>query len=483
MKLLATIAFAATLTLLTSGPTQAQTPDPQDVLSQMSRMLDQRGTALEVDVFFSAALGEARSAGPLSPDWARPMVVTANLIIEGLCKYERGLALLDEAEVLADVNGDAFTANFAQAWKGYHRARFGLSDIAQEGFDGLPEPLAIYLDPELARDALSFVIEYQTVESSPGFLACTELMQEASRLMSAGNLEEARSFLLGLYLPPELQRDPIVVIANATVAMNIATLLDQMGRDDSSDYVKRAIDDLTVTGSNPPALRPELIDNPQNAELLADILAGLSAGTGQEPHLATARRWLEGLRAFDPLADTRDIEAQLDQAIANADWAKAVAAVEALLAEPNLGDGLFAPYVAQRESFQAMADAGNGEPIDHEALGAAFANLFAAPNVAAQLRIDAASLITQAFRVGGQGYLAYLTGVETWRYLLNVQSANAQSGDAVAAQGQRIRVAADVAIWSGFDVAAQPPDGAAPPPGLCQVVYDIEICTILLEQP
>ena len=59
----------------------------------------------------------------------------------------------------------------------------------------------------------------------------------------------------------------------------------------------------------------------------------------------------------------------------------------------------------------------------------------------------------------------------------------AQSGDAVTNEGQRIRRATDVAMCHGFDVAANPPGGAEAPPGLCQEVFGVELCTIALQLP
>ncbi|UOA30211.1 hypothetical protein [Pseudosulfitobacter sp. DSM 107133] len=471
----------ALLALMLAQPVQAQSP--ADLLNDVDRILADGG-GLGLDVELTRALRAARAQGPLDPDWAQVMVVTASLIATGLCKAERALDLYDNALTVAQDAPEM--QHFVRIWRAYTYAYFGRPDLARADLDRVTVDPSRYLEDEYATQLQGWLDAPVSVSDSPGFLKCTEVARDAAALFNAGDLDQARSLLIGLNLPEVLAQEPLVRISNLSTLSLLAVISGRMGQDDSAVF-DRIIADLSVPDVTPPTLRPEMVADAGHAQMVADVLDMVvnsdRTGTGAAARRTTAQRWLEGLAPQDAQAAIRALSFAVNDYRIAGNWPRAAQAVQELLALPDLDADVRAMSEVELVELQSYIAVAEGRPVDHIALANAFRAVFDTDGIAAAVRVDVAGRLVGAFDHAGHAYLAHVAGIEVWQYMRDVQRATAQAGDSVAGQGKVLRATADITIADGFDVAAQPPDGTPPPPGLCQEVVGIELCTIVLQQP
>lgn len=471
----------ALLALMLALPVLAQTP--AQLLGDVDRILDENG-GLGLDVELTRALHAARAQGPLDPDWAQVMVVTANLIATGLCKAERALDLYDSALTVAQ--GTPEMQQFVRIWRAYTYGYFGRPDLARADLEQVTVDPAKYLEGDYAAQLQGWLDGPVSVTDSPGFLKCTQIASDAADLFNAGDLDQARSLLIGLNLPEVLAQEPLVRISNLSVLSLLAVISGRMGQDDSAVF-DRIITDLSLPDVTPPTLRPEMVADAGNAQMVADVLDMVvnsdRAGTGAASRRTIAQRWLAGLAPQDAQAQIRALGFAVNDYRIAGNWPRAAQAVQELLALPDLDADVRAMAEVELVELHSYIAVAEGRPVDHIALANAFRAVFDTEGIAAAVRVDVAGRLVRAFDHAGHGYLAHLAGIEVWTYMRDVQRATAQAGESVAGQGKTLRATADITIADGFDVAAQPPDGTPPPPGLCQEVVGIELCTIVLQQP
>ncbi|KEJ94335.1 hypothetical protein SAMN05444149_11350 [Pseudosulfitobacter pseudonitzschiae] len=470
----------ALLALMLAQPVQGQSP--ADLLNDVDRILADGG-GLALDVELTRALRAARAEGPLGPDWAQVMVVTANLIATGLCKAERALDLYDSALTVAQDAPEM--QQFVRIWRAYTYAYFGRPDLARADLDRVTVDPATYLERDYAAQLQGWLAGPVSVSDSPGFLKCTQVASDAADLFNAGDLDQARSLLIGLNLPEVLAQEPLVRISNLSVLSLLAVISGRMGQDDSAVF-DRIITDLSVPDVTPPTLRPDMVTDAGHAQMVADVLdmvVNSDRAGGSDSRRATAQRWLDGLAPQDAQAQVRKLSFAVNDHRIAGDWHRAAQTVQALLALPDLDADLRAMAEVELVELQSYIAVAEGRPVDHIALANAFRTVFDTDGIAVAVRVDVAGRLVGAFDHAGHGYLAHVAGIEVWQYMRDVQRATAQAGDSVAGQGKVLRATADITIADGFDVAAQPPDGTPPPPGLCQEVVGIELCTIVLQQP
>ncbi|MEM8577733.1 MAG: hypothetical protein AAGF60_07765 [Pseudomonadota bacterium] len=453
---------------------------PREVSDRVNAMLDNGETALEADVFMTDALAAARQKGPLGPDWIPVLIANATLITEGLCKYDRGLALMAEARIAGAP--DPIMAEIAAAGSGYVWAQIGLTDRAAEAFAPLSAPLADYLGADYAQAARDWIAADAGVEASPGMKHCRTLLAEANTLSQSGDLEQARSLLAAMTFPDVLLEEPAVRLTAAAIGLMHSVVLGLMQDPAASDVHAGALRLLTVSDGAAPQLRPDLSQDAQVRSMLVDVLSGLSTSSSGVPSADVARALLNDIAPDNIYAAAQAEEDAISAAVAQRDWARAAEIVEARLAGPDIDPVDRATSNVTYQSYRALADLDAGRPVDQTALAQAFADVFAQEGVFDAVRIDMGKMITHVFHTAQLGELAFLAGYETWVFLRGSLAANAQSDAAVVGQAQGFARTAGTAIMRGFDLAAQPP-GGTPPPGLCQSILEIEVCTIVLAQP
>lgn len=318
-------------------------------------------------------------------------------------------------------------------------------------------------------------------------LAKPALALTAGDQFNTGDLDQARSLLIGLNLPDVLAEEPLVRIANLSTLSLLALISRRMGQDDTDAVYDQIITYLSVPDITPPALRPDMVADAGNAQMVADVLDMVvnsdRAGAGAAARRATAQRWLESLDARGTQAEVRALSFAVNDFRSTANWTRATETVQALLARTDLDPDLRAMSEIKLAELQSYIAVAEGRPIDHIALANAFRAVFDTEDIAAPVRVDVAGRLVGAFEHGGHGYLAHTAGIEVWHYMRDVQRATAQAGESVAGQSKTLRDTADITIANGFDVTARPPDGTPPPQGLCQEIVEIEVCTVLLQEP
>ncbi|MEL7100389.1 MAG: hypothetical protein AAGM84_16310 [Pseudomonadota bacterium] len=467
--------------LFLSLPARAQAPDPDIALAEISHLLDASNRALDVDVYITRVLAEARAEGPLDPAWITVMNTGAVLIIGGLCRYERGFALLDAAAELGDVHGAAFDRDHTRAWRAFYEARFGLKERAQARLAKLSRPLEDVLDALHRAELNAFLAATAPPEKSVGFKDCVRLMGEASGLMKAGDMEQARSIVAGMYLPEELLVSPEVRATNAAIGSMAATAM-RVARDPGYDrMIAEVIADLSVPGVTPAQLRPALLGD-QTRSIIVDVLSTAGDVQNTTPAAETARRWLEEIAAQFGRGTYAQITTAIDQALVAANWPEAARLARQMAEHPDAGEAYARLHAVQALVFDNFAAVARGEAIDHDVLANGFAATMADDDLPLPNKLDTANLISRAFDMGKIPYLAWVGGEQAY-YILQVAMGQAnQSADGIISFAKGFRRTADIAIRNGFDVAAQPPNGETPPSGLCQQIVGIEICTIVVQR-
>ncbi|MEM6729276.1 MAG: hypothetical protein AAF618_12310 [Pseudomonadota bacterium] len=477
-KLLLSVAVS-----LLAAPVAALTPD--DAMAELRAILADPEKGLEADAFATEALKAAKAAGPLDVGWTVLLVAQAGLGMEGFCRFERGRALLDEAVVLADARQSPWHSGFARAWRAYHLARYGLTAAARQDLARLSDPVGTYLNETYATGLDRHLSFSGRLAESEGVVTCAEVLLEAIDLLEIGDYEQAWSFLVGMYLPPEITADPEALIFNMAVVMGQTEAAANLGRDNTEAMVTPLLTDMSEPGSAPPALRRDLAESTGSvrAQLLTTMIAladNAENSDASQAQRAILLRWVDEMGGA--VSDELTAVERMVGAVARADWVAALAAADDVLADPGVDAHRRKSVGIRRTGLAALVDFDAGRHVDLDALARDFRAIFADDTLISGTKLDLAIFLTHVFDWTNNGAYAHYAGLEAWRYLRFVQDSQFQQGEAVTAQARLLRGTADIAIKHGFDIAAQPPDGNVPP-GLCQEVLDIEICTILLENP
>lgn len=458
---------------LLATPAGAETP--QALLDRFDAIVAESG-GLGVDREMTAALETARAQGPLDPAWAQVMVATAGQVMAGLARFDRGFALLDEAEALAD--GSPEMLSFVLSWRAYFEAWWGLADAAAATRTRVEGPLDRWLEAE--HLALLNAPPPGGLPKSPGFERASALARDAGDMFVAGDLDQAEQILTGLRLPETHADDaPLIAIYNALVSMNRGWIDTMRGQDGpAARHFDRAFADLT----DGPALRADLFTDPDARDSAGGVISALldSLGTGDPTRRAVLLDGLQALAADDPVAQS-DLHLQrADAAVAAGDAAAAAEQVRAALALDRMDAEDQVKWTTQAAVYDGYARLAQGERVDHDALIAAFVALFQHENMRPLLRIGAGAQVVELFSLAGEPLLANVAGQRLFDYMVEVQEGSLQSGDSIAAMAAYWRGAADAAIAGGFDIVLTPPDGADAPPQICQAFLDIEMCTVVL---
>ncbi|MEO0939327.1 MAG: hypothetical protein AAFY38_14340 [Pseudomonadota bacterium] len=474
---------AVLLCLALAAPAQAQAPTLDEAIAEVTRLLDQPDRALDTDVYITDALAAARAEGPLHPDWIILLNTGAVLTIGGLCRYERGFALLDEAAALGDLHNRPFLRDQTRAWRAFYEAGFGLRDAARARLEQLAHPLEDLLQQAQREELAAHLASDAAPDESAGFRDCVRLMGEASALMKSGDFEQARSIAAGMYLPEALLVTPELRATNAAIGSMAASAM-RVVRDPGYDRMIAAIiADLSVPGSDPATLRPALLEGDTTRAIVIDALSTAADQRDITPAADTARRWLEEIADVYGRGTYAQITTALDQALLAADWPEAARLSRALAAHPDAGAAYERLHNVQALVFDNFAAVARGEAIDHDALADSFAATMADDDLPLPNKLDTANLVTQAFDLGQIPYLAWVGGEQSFYILQYVMGQANQSADGIISFAKGFRRTADIAIRNGFDIAAQPPNGETPPAGLCQEIVGIEICTIVVARP
>ncbi|WP_238366214.1 hypothetical protein [Mesobacterium pallidum] len=465
-------ALALSLALL-AAPLAAETP--QALLDRFDAIVEADG-GLGLDREMTAALEAARASGPLDPAWAQVMVATAAQVMGGLARFERGFALLDEAEALAKDHPEML--GYVLSWRAYFEAWWGLSDALAATRARIDTDLSTWLGPEQLA-----LIESPPVSlaQSPGFEHASALANEAAQLFVAGDLDQAEQLLTGLRLPQALADPlPLVTIYNALVSMNrgwIATLHGSPDR--AARHYDRAFADLAPDG----ALRADFFTDATTRDSAHAVISALldSTGAADPARRALLLDGLAQLAAGNPAAQSDLYLQQADEAVTAGDAAAAAAHVRAALALGTMDAEDRVKWTSQATVYDGYAALARGEAVDHDALIAAFVDLFQYEEMRPLIRIGAAAQVTRLFAQAGEPLLANVSGLRLFDYMAEVQDGSLQSGDSIAAMAGYWRSAADAAISGGFDMVLAPPDGAEAPAQVCQAFLEIPMCTLVLD--
>ncbi|SPH27584.1 hypothetical protein ASD8599_04050 [Ascidiaceihabitans donghaensis] len=472
------------LVLAMSTAAVAQTLTAQDVLDRFDAEIDDKG-ALRMDAYLTQSLREAKAQGTLKdPLWARVMLVNGVLILSGLARYERGMGLLDEGAALAKQSGDTDTRDAILSYMAYYHAWFGNDAAAQAIVAQMAvHPLDVLIEPE--RNELRTLLDAPVAPNeSPGFTRATELMRESSDVFETGDYEQATSLLRGLRMPPPLDDDPMVRVSNAIQSAMMAIYAQVQGDNQAGQHYDTAFHDLVDPKSTAPALRPELLNDPAVRDLLASAISILAANTAADsPRGILLQRWMT--QASDGLAAQADLnlETRIRHAREARQWDRAAnLSLQALDADGlDLEDRL--RLEADVQILRAKAAIQRGAAIDHDALTTAFVNVFNEDSMQIFARSAIASEILVTFDQAGHFHLANIVGVALHDWVQALSRRADQSGEAISVQAQYWRNAGSLTVQTGFDAMLSPLDGSEGPPGLCQDIIGIEVCTAVLQLP
>lgn len=476
---------AALLSMFLALPLRAETSDPIDILRDFDALIDQHG-ALGMDALMSRALQDARTQGALAPEWSQVMVVTAVLIVSGLGKYERAMALLDEARALAETTGFEQGRIMALQYRAYVKARYGLTEAAAADIALTGQSAETLFDPETLSDFETSMRQTGGVAQSIGLARNDTLLGEATTFLQEGNLDEARSFLLGLRLPEYLAGEKTVRQFNLAVSSLLGFVETLRQSPDAQRHYDQLVADMTAPGSNPPAIRPDLIETPDDVALILDMaqtLVDVDKANAFPQRTALARKWISDLAEQDPRARERHLSLAITNARAAAEWAQAAQYLVELLELPSLDAESRAMKRAELAELRAYAALADGEEIDPSELSDAFGALYAEPTTQPINRFLSASLIVEALQEGRHPYLASLAGTQIYREFMALLRSRVQSGETMAAQSAFFRRSTEVTMLAAFQTTLTPPEGHPLAKGVCQMMLGVEVCTLVVQTP
>lgn len=456
----------------------AQTLTPQQVMDRIDADLDDMGS-IRADAYMTQALRAARDAGPLDPEWSRVMLVNASMIMAGLAKYERGMALLDEAATLTDT---AAVRDVLAAYTAYFHAWFGNDAAARATLAAMnADPFDILVGEE--ADTFAALLDSPTtVENSPGFQRVVDLLDEGLKAFLDNDIEQAQSFLRGMRLPPPLDDEPIVRMVNAMLTGYLGVIAQMTNDPQFAVLDAQLMQDLSVPESDPPALRADLIAATPYHEWLAGAI-GLIDTSDDPARAQMVSDWLALLDLETDMGGDVSLDAQLTAAQDAEDWATVAALTAQVMDDDTLPTWRRALMRLDNQIAIARIAIDAGEPIDPDALGQAFAAAFGDETMADSSKLHLASKTMVTFWLGGQFHLANIVGIAVHDYVATLNQISGQSGESIAAQARIWRHSASFTIEAGYEIAMVPPDGSPPPNGVCQDIIGIEVCTMVLQLP
>jgi hypothetical protein len=487
--------FILILAMLLTGPLLARDdgpPDPFALLADFDRIAEDGG-GLAVDAALTQALAKARAYGPLDRDWARVMTVTALLVSEGLARYRRSYALIQEAQELAQ--GDRDTLEFVMAWRAYLDVWWGHSDHAQEMVDQLIHPLTTYLEPEQIATLKQGLAAPKPTKDSEGFLRVTELTLAASELVNSGDIDGGRQLLQGLRLPDDLARsDGLMVMTNALISLNLGWLNEMLGNPQQAmAHFETSLSDIIAEQHNGWAVRDEFkdatggisVDHAENLFNMSEVYLDTLIFGNREDLEATLLNLMSQIMAehsatLPPETQAKWALQQADLAIANGLSDLAEAHIRAAL-DMGVLDGddqvSWSAYAETIAGYRALAE---GRGLNTDAMANAFIALFEHPDVLPVVRVARAAGLIDVFYSGRELILTNTAATELFIYLDRISRETLQSGETIAALAAYWREPADQSVDAGFEMVMSTVDGGAE--SACQSFLDIPLCTLIVQE-
>ncbi|MGR3794806.1 hypothetical protein [Vannielia sp. SX4] len=467
------------LSLLTALPAQAEAPDPLELLSRFDAIFEADG-GLGLEFEFTTAVDAARAEGELDADWARVMTVAAVQLMAGLARYERGFALLDEAETLAPESSELHS--FILAWRAYFEFWWGHADRARATLARLDHPL----DTLLEAEELAFIDEHRAdppdVAASLGFQRTTQLSAEAGNMMIAGDVDQAEQLMRGLRLPNWIaEQVPLVAVNNAVISVHFFSAAMFRGDPETArEHLGLALAELIDETGEQPRIRQAILDDSQSWEAAETLLFTIAGHLDRPQDAANRAMVLDVLRPGPDASPIRRASWALqlaNKAIEAQDWDEAARQAEIAVASGALDADDTLSWRVQAGVFRARARYAAGEPVGGAALVDLYVAITEAPDFLPLLKVARTAQIVMALHRAGEHHATEIIGRDLFRYLAEVQTATLQSGETMAAMASYFRLAADHTIASGFVMAHYPPEGARAPQSYCQTFMEIEMCT------
>lgn len=436
----------AVLLALSAAPVEAVTPD--EALAQLREIYSTQGVAA-ADAYLLDTVEDARAAGTFGPSWAIIMVAGGNLVIQQGCSYERGLSRLAIGQSLATEAGNVALAEAATAWRAVHLAELGLTERAAKTAAPLTRPWEATLGPDWAAALEERLADPPPTRQSPAFDRCEAQIAEAYQLMLSGQIEAARSRLLGIYFPEELLDVPVLRLTNALRTLLLyraAIALD--APEDANQSLATMAALLADPGSSPLALRGDLLLDPKDEDMTKDIVGALATLDDGQPLVEVAQRWKD--ESFGGVVNDRS--ALIDEtvrAILREDYRQALNLIDQIIATPSLSDDQRREWEAIKVGPRAYLDLQEGRGIDREEIQAALivqldeARSFIGAMIGAQTLVG-------VLREAGETDAAVEAAATAWRHF---RQQGTRSTEAMAGQAEALRPMLDNAIADAFTSA------------------------------
>lgn len=459
----------------------ADAPDPAETLEQLFALSDQ-GLAFEFDAALTESLRAARAEGPLDEAWASVMIVAARFLAEGRCRLPRAFALIDAVE--RDFANPG-VKDAARAWRGYLLAQLSLWEAAAREHDGIRADN--FFDAS-AREKMDAARAAQApLWEAPIMGVCLDFYGIGLTRLVEGDLLGARTALRGLYMPLEYydhHNFALILNTSALAALSLAT--EDAG--EAQRLLDLMVSDLTVPGSEPPALRANVLENESDVVYLTEALPTVftldDGSPSSRARVAVVERWLEEIAAADLLPEAQSIQRQIEDARRNRDWPAILELATVLRAEEGLDPATALSLDAEIAQARTMIAVLAGEEPDLASVVELVKRAFDGElDMSYATRMAALTSLFVALEAGGAQFSSYETGREMWKLQRIISRAAGEGRDGGSLDLGQYAPVYEVVIATGFDVAAQPPDGAPAPPGLCQDVFGTEVCTILVALP
>lgn len=487
--------FVFVVAMVLAGPALARDdgpPDPYALLSDFDQIAEDGG-GLAVDAALTQALAQARAYGPVDRDWARVMTVTALLVSEGLARYRRSYALIQEAQDLAQ--GDRDTLEFVMAWRAYLDVWWGHTHHAQDMVDQLVQPLTHYLEPEQITTLKQGLADPKPTRDSAGFLRVTELTLAASELVNSGDIDGGRQLLQGLRLPDELARaDGLMTMTNALISLNLGWLDEVLGNPQQAmAHFETSLSDIVVEQASGWGIRNIFknaeggisADHAENLFNMSEVFLD-SLIFGDRENLEAALLNLmtqimaEHSGTLPPETQAKWALQQADLAIANGLPDLAEAHIRAALDMGALDGDDQVSWSAYAETIVGYRALAEGRGLDTDAMANAFIALFEHPDVLPVVRVARAAGLIDVFYSGRELILTNTAATELFIYLDRISRETLQSGETIAALAAYWREPADQSVDAGFEMVMTTVDGGAE--SACQSFLDIPLCTLIVQE-